>query len=320
MKKTVLYFLMLMMSLLSACAYTSKITDKLMPNAELNALVVRGDTAMEEYRFAKAIEAYDEAVSIKPDDLDLRLKQAKAYQYDGKLAQAYNFYQIIIDSKPQSNPRYSQIVKTAKANQAKFGFKSESVIAQPAVDNKKLITKYDQSSKAHEDLSDLDILSEPILINKSEPDMEVKLPIKIEVPLSAEPALVKVPAKVEQVSSETSKNIMPTDINFALNRWKSAWEEKRVGAYFDSYVRTFSGDLVRPKNWRDDRKKKILTAKTIKVVLSDIQPLSVEDGVVKFTFIQHYQSAQYKDQVGKTMKMKKINGRWLIVQETSKAL
>jgi outer membrane protein assembly factor BamD (BamD/ComL family) len=79
-KKSIFSVLMLSLALsLASCGITDKINKKYFPDAEFNSLVVKGDAAMDRADWDRAIAAYEEAASIKPNDGELRLKQANAY-------------------------------------------------------------------------------------------------------------------------------------------------------------------------------------------------------------------------------------------------
>ena len=85
---------------IAGCAWTEKITNQVKSqffhDSEFNTLVVKADADMEKGNWNAAIPNYEHAAELKPLDWDLRLKQAKAYERAGKLAQAFNVYQLII--------------------------------------------------------------------------------------------------------------------------------------------------------------------------------------------------------------------------------
>ena len=115
---------------LAACSYATKLGDKFLPDSEYNTLVVQANAAMHDAEWAKAAALYEKAGQLKSIDWSIKLKQAQAYRNDGKLAQAFNTYQIIIDAEKMANAPDDATLKTAKETQAKLGFKNEPAITQ----------------------------------------------------------------------------------------------------------------------------------------------------------------------------------------------
>jgi tetratricopeptide (TPR) repeat protein len=287
--------LFLLQMALSSCAYTSKITEKFLPDAEFKTLVVKADGAMQDAEYTKAAEIYGKAILLRPDDLSLKLKQAKAYQGAGNLAQAYNLFQVIIEAEvPSSDPNAAEIKKFAVFEQAKLGFKLEPIDRGLQQKNSQDIVPKSDAAEAAPPVSDH---NSPEVINQlpeNSKDQEVIAPAAI----SSSPMILQ------------SKEAMAV-----VAGWSDAWMNKNIDLYFSYYVNNFSGSFADAKSWRQSRKSKILNAEQIKIELSDIQFINHNEDKVEVSFIQHYQSGNYKDNGRKVLHMKKIKGHWLIAQE-----
>ncbi len=278
---------------LTSCGVTDKINKKYFPDAEFKSLVVKGDAAMDRADWDKAIVAYEEAASIKPQDGELKLKQANAYERDGKLAQAFNLYQIVIDSPEQSN----DVLKVAKARQAKLGFKPEPISPVKASE----AIPADVPEKKVEQFEDKPKPAELVI----PPAKDVKDVPTVEAPV--------VPLKQVNMAQ------LQTEVQAFLNSWRDAWATKDLNRYYDHYVVAFSGDAKNTATWRAQRKFKILVNKTIVVNLDDVVLTSIAHDQAEVSFTQHYQAGAYQDKGKKILKLQKTDGRWQIVQETFKA-
>ena len=275
---------------LTSCTYATKLGDKLFPDSEFNTLVVKADAAIQDEQWAKAAELYKKAGHLKPDDMALKLKEAKAYQNDGKFLLAFNTYQVIIVAKLPASEANKRIAKAAKDYQIKFGFK-----------NAPDVVKVDQVKESlnQEVLQKDEVIEEKVI---EEP------PAISEHSLSLEEVMAP-PEQVKAFTEDTNKSVLE-----ALNAWAGAWETKNLTKYFAHYVDDFAGDLPNAKAWRQSRKIKILHSPHIKVSLSEIQVLR-HQGTVEVTFKQNYESATYQDIGHKTLVMKYLKGRWLIKKE-----
>ena len=279
---------------LTSCTYTTKLGDKLIPDSEYNTLVVKADAAMQDGQWVKAADLYEKAGQLKPESWDLKLKQAKAYQNDGKLAQAFNTYQIIIDAKSSVNDAKDSILESAKASQKKLGFKNEAAVTQ---------VEEEQALKEAVDEVPVEEALTQEVIEDIPPIPEQSLTVD---------EVIQSPQQVESFVASEDKLILDE-----VNAWAEAWSAKRLGAYFTHYVDGFAGDMVNAKAWQVSRKNKILHSKQIKVSLSELKINNLESSV-EVVFKQSYESGTYQDVGRKTLEMIKVKGRWLIKKELFK--
>ena len=279
---------------LTSCTYTTKLGDKLIPDSEYNALVVKADAAMQDGQWVKAADLYEKAGQLKPENWDLKLKQAQAYQNDGKLAQAFNTYQIIIEAKSSVNDAKDLILESAKASQKKLGFKNEAAVTQ--------VEEGQALKEAVDEVPVEEALTQEV-IEDIPPIPEQSLTVD---------EVIQSPEQVESFVASEDKLILNE-----VNAWAEAWSAKRLGTYFTHYVDGFAGDMVNAKAWQLSRKNKILHSKQIKVYLSELKINNLESSV-EVVFKQSYESGTYQDVGRKTLEMIKVKGRWLIKKELFK--
>ena len=281
---------------LSACAMTEKFSEKfekVSVDSEFNTITVKADAAMHDGEWAKAAALYERVAQMKPDQLDWRIKQAQAYRSGGNLAQAFNVYQLIVDSAAPSSTANDNARKLAKTQLAKSGYKLES-----------LSSLIETKPVQHEDKLEPKARSKPVVVAPSTAKI-----VTVDTDNAPPPSVDK--KKVEAL--DASKAVFDE-----FNAWRGAWESKNIKAYFSHYVEGFSGEEKTEKAWREERKSKILAAKNIQVTFSDAQVNFVADDVAELKFKQHYRSGKYKDVGNKTLQFKKLENRWLIAQESFK--
>ena len=287
--------LLSLLVMLASCNYATKLSDQLLPDAEYKSTIVKAETAMQSAEWAKAADLYEKAGQIKPGDWSLKLKQAEAYQNDGKLAQAFNAYQVIIDAKLPSNEINNEIVKKAKERQAKSGFKAE-----PAIVN---------------------VVPEPVVVETPSEEVAVTEQVGEAAPIQAD----VLPSITEAAAVAMETEIVPSGqgasdqvILDTLQSWITAWTSKNLPDYYAHYTKDFTGGLPTRAAWEAQRKMKIAKVGGITLTLVDVVISQSSETTATVSFKQNYASGNYKDTGQKTLEMKKIQGRWLISQEVFK--
>jgi tetratricopeptide (TPR) repeat protein len=214
--------LLSLLVMLASCNYATKLSDQLLPDAEYKSTIVKAETAMQSAEWAKAADLYEKAGQIKPGDWSLKLKQAEAYQNDGKLAQAFNAYQVIIDAKLPSNEINNEIVKKAKERQAKSGFKAEPAIVN--VDPEPAVEAPPEEVAVTEQVSEV-------------------APIQTEVlPSITEAAAVAMETEIVSSGQGASDQV----ILDTLQSWITAWTSKNLPDYYAHYTKDFTGGVADP--------------------------------------------------------------------------
>jgi outer membrane lipoprotein-sorting protein len=139
--------------------------------------------------------------------------------------------------------------------------------------------------------------------------------------------LFKLPTGVDVVqngvASNNSSSTKPTNnkdaelIAFA-NSWVSAWSAKDIGVYLSKYAEDFktpNGDAL--ALWQASRKQKILSQGKILVEIEDIKVSIKNENLARIQFKQKYTSDKLTEDSNKSLLVKKIDGKWLIQEETS---
>ncbi|MFT4045699.1 MAG: tetratricopeptide repeat protein [Solimonas sp.] len=101
-----------------------------------------------------------------------------------------------------------------------------------------------------------------------------------------------------------------------VNRWARAWADKDLDAYFAMYAPEFApeGGLSR-ETWEAQRRERIQKPQRIAVRVDHPQAADIEDGAVRVTFRQGYESDSFNDSVNKVLELVPIGGAWKIVRE-----
>ena len=139
--------------------------------------------------------------------------------------------------------------------------------------------------------------------------------------------LFKLPTGVDvvqnSVASNNSSSTKPTNnkdaelIAFA-NSWASAWSAKDIGVYLSKYAEDFktpNGDAL--ALWQASRKQKISSQGKILVEIEDIKVTMKNENLARIQFKQKYTSDKLTEDSNKSLLVKKIDGKWLIQEETS---
>ena len=106
-------------------------------------------------------------------------------------------------------------------------------------------------------------------------------------------------------------------IDFA-NAWARAWSAKDVDLYLSKYAGDFktpNGDAI--ALWQATRKQKISSQGKIIVEIEDIKVSMKNENLARIQFKQKYTSDKLTEDSNKSLLVKKIDGKWLIQEETS---
>ena len=160
--------------------------------------------------------------------------------------------------------------------------------------------------------------------------IETKPPAPTPAPPSAVPEPVVVAPSVAAVEPEPVPETKPAPepgklqphqltpiIMNNVNNWARAWSSKDVDGYLSFYAPDYSPPELTRSAWITQRKTRISSPKSIKVDVYDLQVIMHGDEHAQAAFLQKYASDTYSDSVNKALLFRKLNDRWLIVQEKS---
>jgi len=114
-----------------------------------------------------------------------------------------------------------------------------------------------------------------------------------------------------------SKKRLSQNILNSIENWKTAWENKDMKSYLNSYASNFNyPNKMTKSDWEKYRTNRIISKKIINLSLSNIQ-LKFDKGKITAVFIQNYKSGNLNQTSNKTLVFIEENGDWLILEETS---
>lgn len=129
------------------------------------------------------------------------------------------------------------------------------------------------------------------------------------------PAPAAKPAPAEPPKS--SESAARDDAALAqVQAWAQAWAHQDLDAYFALYAPEFTpeGGISR-ESWEAQRRERIAKPKHIAVRVIDPQTSDIEDGAVRVSFRQAYESDSFSDTVNKVLELVPVDGTWKIVRE-----
>ena len=137
--------------------------------------------------------------------------------------------------------------------------------------------------------------------------------------------LFKLPSGVDVVQTGTiSNNTSSTKANdkdaeliaFATG-WANAWSTKDIDVYLSKYAADFKTPNGEALNlWQASRKQKISSQGKILVEIEDIKVTMKNENLARIQFKQKYSSDKLTEDSNKNLLVKKIDGKWLIQEET----
>ena len=126
------------------------------------------------------------------------------------------------------------------------------------------------------------------------------------------PAPVEVPAKANVFSDEVQ-------IQQALQAWANAWQSKNTGAYLAFYAPTFKSVKGESRDtWAKQRRSIFAQPGAIDLKLENVKLLLVDKDHASTEFLQRYHTSTHQEAVTKTLQWQRIDGRWMITQETTR--
>jgi ketosteroid isomerase-like protein len=120
---------------------------------------------------------------------------------------------------------------------------------------------------------------------------------------------------VPGTTAETARPDQPA-VLAVVELWAAAWSSRDVAAYLACYSGDFrpASDASR-RAWEGQRRARILGARQIEIVLSDLQVSWLEAGDVRVRFRQTYKSERFSDTTSKVLVLRKETDGWRIVTE-----
>lgn len=133
-------------------------------------------------------------------------------------------------------------------------------------------------------------------------------------PATAKPA----PAPAETKPAQPAAAKPTVGIVETVQSWAKAWSSQDVDGYLAHYAPDFTPENMSHSTWAAQRRDRIASAKSIKVIARDIQVKRISPSRAEARFKQTYQSDRFTSSSSKTLELALIDGQWLIVRESGR--
>ena len=120
-------------------------------------------------------------------------------------------------------------------------------------------------------------------------------------------------ATAKPAAADTDKEVLAL-----VKKWSESWASNDVPGYLAAYAPDFKlpAGLTRAA-WEAQRKQRIAKPRQIQVDISNPRVSPGGDGAAVVVFTQHYKSGTIDTTDTKTLTVRKSNGEWRIVEETT---
>ena len=129
------------------------------------------------------------------------------------------------------------------------------------------------------------------------------------------------PAPTPSEKSEAKPSALSEEalLQQTLQAWVNAWQSKNIGAYLAFYAPEFKPTQGASRDlWAKQRRDALSKPGVLALKLENIKIQILDKNRASTEFLQHYRLNAYQDAVTKTLQWRRVDGRWIITQETSK--
>lgn len=117
-------------------------------------------------------------------------------------------------------------------------------------------------------------------------------------------------------ASAISTNNDQDNIKLAVNDWAKAWSSQNVSQYLASYSDNFKPTKgLNYAAWEKQRRERVAKPGKLEVELSDVKITMVDVNNATAKFKQRYVADGKTSRTTKSLRMTKLNGKWLISEE-----
>ncbi len=286
---------------------------------------------------AEALAKLDSHLTKNPQDAEARFTKGVALVKLGRSKEAIRIFADLTRDYPQLAEPYNNLAVLYAAD-------GEYANARDALQT--AIARHPSYATAHENLGDIYIAlagaaySKAASLDTASTDIRRKLAVirQIDTGIASPLAAAPSPAPVASAATPTAAAVAPTpaparapvseapkSAESASRReaaiaevqaWAQTWSSQDVDGYFAMYAPQFApeGGISR-ETWETQRRDRIRKPKRIVVRVIDAQATDIEDGAVRVSFRQAYESDSFSDTVNKVMELVPIDGKWNIIRE-----
>jgi hypothetical protein len=167
------------------------------------------------------------------------------------------------------------------------------------------------------EIVDEEISDRQILIAETPADTTSIAAVTAEVPTEATVDGVEETLVISVPAAETLPPPIATEqeLKTAVSGWVGAWADQNLESYFASYHADFIPRYTGAENWEESRRRNITRPAWIRLGMDEFAVVSQEDNSAEVNFWLNYQSPNYSDQTQKKLLLRKVSGRWLILEE-----
>ena len=292
-------------------------------------------------RLADALTKTDAFLAAKPRDPQMRFLKGVIQRDSGKVNEAIATFNKLTEDYPELPEPYNNLA-VLYAGQSQFD-KARTALEQAIRTNPSYAT-------AHENLGDVyaklasQAYNKALQLDSGNTAVQPKLalirelftpnlkalrpansppapaptpaPTPAPAPMPAPPPTpVATPAPVQ--SKPAVAEAVNKDVEAAVAAWAKAWAAKDMAAYLGAYGKDFDplGSQTRSA-WEDDRRKRITGKSSINVKLDNLV-VTVDGNKAVAKFRQDYRADALSVSSRKTLDLRRVGERWLIVKETT---
>lgn len=102
-----------------------------------------------------------------------------------------------------------------------------------------------------------------------------------------------------------------------LRDWVAAWESKNISNYMTFYAKEFSPSKTSWTKWTAERRRLVGKKGPIDISIDNVKAYAQGNFVVT-SFLQKYNSDDFKDVTQKTLTWRLVNGQWIIFKESNR--
>lgn len=125
------------------------------------------------------------------------------------------------------------------------------------------------------------------------------------------------PAPVEPVAEATKPVADVPKVEQRLRDWVAAWESKNIANYMTFYAKEFSPSKTSWTKWTSERRRLVGKKGPINITIENVKAYAQGNFVVT-SFLQKYNSDDFKDVTQKTLTWRLVNGQWIIFKESNR--
>jgi ketosteroid isomerase-like protein len=267
-------------------------------------------------------------LASNPADPELRFLKGVIFAEQGKNDEAIEIFAALTRDYPELPEPYNNLA-VLFAEKGEFEKAREALLAA--------IQTHPSYSTAHENLGDLyakmasmaydraleeDKSNESARIKLAQVNALFSVPHSRVAAAAASDPAAATPAQAEPASESPPEPAMnqTSDVDAAVERWRTAWTARDVQAYVNTYADDYAPHGMTHDAWTAQQRERLTTASFVKVSVDDLHVAFPHADMAKAEFTQGYQADNYKDRVHKTLTLLHTDSGWRIVREDSQPL